>query len=68
MFGWREVFWALTPVVAINLVWHAIALPLLPTGQTQDFRAMFGLLKRPHFLRGLHRGSAPEVLQPDGPN
>ncbi|ARP62506.1 MFS transporter [Mesorhizobium sp. WSM1497] len=53
VFGWRAVFWALTPIVAINLVWHLIALPSLPARQRQDFRAMFGLLKRPHFLRGL---------------
>lgn len=53
MFGWREVFWALTPIVAINLVWHVLALPSLPAQQRQDFRAMFGLLKRPYFLRGL---------------
>ncbi len=53
MFGWRAVFWALTPVVAINLVWHMVALPSLPAAQRQDFRAMFGLLKRPYFLRGL---------------
>lgn len=53
LFGWREVFWALTPIVAVNLVWHVIALPSLPAGQKQDFRAMFGLLKRRYFLRGL---------------
>ncbi|MBS3652278.1 MFS transporter [Pseudaminobacter sp. 19-2017] len=53
MFGWREVFWALTPIVAINLVWHVIALPSLPARQKQDFRAMFDLLKRSYFLRGL---------------
>jgi predicted MFS family arabinose efflux permease len=53
MFGWREVFWALTPIVAINLVWHVISLPSLPTHQKQDFRAILVLLKRPHFLRGL---------------
>jgi predicted MFS family arabinose efflux permease len=53
MFGWRAVFWALTPIVAINLVWLMIALPSLPARQRQDFRAMFDLLKRPYFLRGL---------------
>jgi predicted MFS family arabinose efflux permease len=53
LFGWREVFWALTPIVAINLVWHVVALPSLPTHGTQDFRAMFELLKRPYFRRGL---------------
>ncbi len=53
MFGWRAVFWALTPIVAINLIWHVIALPSLPARQRQDFQTMFGLLKRPYFLRGL---------------
>ncbi|AYF03259.1 MFS transporter (plasmid) [Paracoccus yeei] len=33
IFGWRAVFWALTPIVAINLVWHVVALPSLPARQ-----------------------------------
>lgn len=53
VFGWRAVFWTLTPIVAVNLVWHLIALPSLPARQRQDFRTMLGLLKRPYFLRGL---------------
>lgn len=53
LLGWREVFWALTPIVAVNLIWHVIALPSLPAGQRQDFRTMFSLLKRPYFLIGL---------------
>ena len=53
MFGWRAVFWALTPIVAGNLAWHMIALPSLPARQRQDVRIMFDLLKRPYFLRGL---------------
>lgn len=53
MFGWRMVFWALVPIVAINLVWHFIALPSLPARQSQNFHAMFSLLRRPYFLRGL---------------
>lgn len=53
VFGWRAVFWALVPIVALNLVWHVIALPSLPARQKQDVRAMFGLLKRPYFQRGL---------------
>lgn len=53
MFGWRMVFWALVPIVVINLVWHLIALPSLPASQHQNFRAIFSLLKRPYFLRGL---------------
>ncbi|MFT3977019.1 MAG: MFS transporter, partial [Sphingomonas bacterium] len=53
MFGWRAVFWALMPIVAVNLVWHMVALPSLPARQRQDFRAMFDLLGRPYFRRGL---------------
>lgn len=53
MFGWRAVFWALTPVVALNLVWHVFALPSLATRQRQDVRAMLDLLRRPYFRRGL---------------
>lgn len=53
LFGWREVFWALTPIVAVNLVWHVIALPSMPAYQRQDFWALFDLLKRPYFMRGL---------------
>ncbi|RDD69882.1 MFS transporter [Paracoccus versutus] len=52
-FGWRAVFWALTPIVAVNLVWHVVALPSLPARTKQDFRALFDLLKRPYFQRGL---------------
>ncbi len=53
LFGWRAVFWALTPIVAFNLVWHLVALPSLPARQRQDFRSMVALLQRPYFLRGL---------------
>lgn len=53
LFGWREVFWALTPLVAMNLVWHVVALPSLPARGRQDLRSLFALLKRPYFMRGL---------------
>lgn len=53
LFGWREVFWALTPIVAVNLAWHVVVLPSLPAHRKQDFRAMLDLLKRPYFRRGL---------------
>ncbi|WP_336740334.1 MFS transporter [Aureimonas altamirensis] len=53
LFGWREVFLALTPLVAVNLVWHVVALPSLPARGRQDLRSLFALLKRPYFLRGL---------------
>jgi predicted MFS family arabinose efflux permease len=53
LLGWRDVFWALTPLVAANLVWHVVALPSLPTRQGQDMRAMLALLRRPYFQTGL---------------
>jgi predicted MFS family arabinose efflux permease len=53
LFGWRAVFWALTPIVAVNLVWHVVALPSLPARQRQNFRTMLDLLARPYFQRGL---------------
>lgn len=53
IFGWREVFWALVPVVALNLAWLAVSLPSLPAGQRQDFRALFAVLRRSYFARGL---------------
>ncbi|RYE33195.1 MAG: MFS transporter [Hyphomicrobiales bacterium] len=51
--GWRAVFWALVPIVAVNLVWHVIALPSLPARSRQSFGSLIGLLARPHFRRGL---------------
>ncbi|MDN5569001.1 MAG: MFS transporter [Paracoccus sp. (in: a-proteobacteria)] len=53
MFGWREVFWALTPIVALNLIWLAFALPSLPAGKRGDFAALLVVLRRPYFARGL---------------
>lgn len=53
LLGWREVFWALTPLVAVNLVWLVTALPSLPARQAQGFSVMLGLLKRRYFLTGL---------------
>ncbi|WP_294923267.1 MFS transporter [uncultured Paracoccus sp.] len=53
IFGWRAVFWALVPIVAVNLVWHVVALPSLSARTRQDVRALFDLLKRPYFRRGL---------------
>jgi len=53
LLGWREVFWALTPLVAANLVWHLVALPSLPARQQQGLGVLLTLLRRPHFLTGL---------------
>ena len=53
LFGWREVFWALTPLVAANLVWHVAALPSLPAGGRRGIGDMLSLLRRRYFLIGL---------------
>ncbi|RYE75612.1 MAG: MFS transporter, partial [Hyphomicrobiales bacterium] len=53
LFGWREVFWALTPLVAANLVWHVAALPSLPARGQRGIGDMLDLLRRRYFLIGL---------------
>jgi predicted MFS family arabinose efflux permease len=53
LFGWREVFWALTPLVAVNLVWHIVALPSLPARGQRGIGDMLDLLRRRYFLIGL---------------
>ena len=53
LFGWREVFWALTPLVAANLVWHLVALPSLPARGQRGGGDMLDLLRRRYFLIGL---------------
>ena len=53
LFGWREVFWALTPLVAANLVWHLVALPSLPARGQRGVGDMLDLLRRRYFLTGL---------------
>ncbi len=53
LFGWREVFWALTPLVAANLVWHVAALPSLPARGQRGIGDMLDLLRRRYFLVGL---------------
>lgn len=51
--GWRGVFWALAPIVAVNLIWQWLALPSLPVDERQSFRSLLALLKRPYFARGI---------------
>lgn len=53
VFGWRAVFWALTPLVAINLVWQLSVLPSLPARGRQNFGTLIDVLARPYFRRGL---------------
>ena len=53
LFGWREVFWAVTPLVAANLVWHLVALPSLPARGQRGIGNMLDLIRRRYFLVGL---------------
>jgi predicted MFS family arabinose efflux permease len=46
MIGWRGVFWALTPIVLINLVWQWSSLPSLRSTRPAPVANVFGLLKR----------------------
>ena len=46
--GWRGVFWALAPIVAVNLVWLWFSLPVMPRSIEQRGGSVFGLLRRPH--------------------
>lgn len=51
--GWRGVFWALTPIVALNLAWHLVALPSLPARRTRSARTLVAVMRRGHFARGI---------------
>ena len=46
MIGWRGVFWALTPIVVLNLVWQWMSLPSMPPQAANPVGKLFGLLKR----------------------
>lgn len=51
--GWRGVFFLLVPIVALNILWLLISLPSLPARSRQSFAALFDVLRRGYFLRGL---------------
>lgn len=44
--GWRGVFWSLTPIVALNLIWQYMSLPVMPPQTVNPVGKLFGLLKR----------------------
>ena len=46
LIGWRGVFWALTPIVVVNLVWQWFSLPSMPAQAANPVGKLFGLLKR----------------------
>ncbi|WP_336980488.1 MFS transporter [Brevundimonas nasdae] len=53
LLGWREVFWALTPIGAANLIWHLVALPSLPSRGQRGIGDMLDLLRRRYFVIAL---------------
>ena len=46
LIGWRGVFWAMTPVVAINLIWQWACLPAMSAQASIPVSRTLGLLKR----------------------
>lgn len=48
MIGWRGVFWALTPLVLINLLWQWVCLPPMPPQTINRSNSVFSLLKQRH--------------------
>jgi predicted MFS family arabinose efflux permease len=46
LIGWRGVFWALAPIMAVNLLWQWISLPSMPPQAANRVGKVLGLLKR----------------------
>ncbi|MFC7516043.1 MFS transporter [Herbaspirillum sp. GCM10030257] len=44
--GWRGVFWALAPIVVLNLIWQWVSLPPIPPQAANSLGKVLGLLKR----------------------
>jgi len=51
--GWRGVFWALTPLVVVTLIWQWLSLPSMEPQTTNPVGKLFGLLKRRHVAFGM---------------
>jgi predicted MFS family arabinose efflux permease len=46
LIGWRGVFWAMVPIVVINLIWQSMSLPSMRSKSTNSVGKVLGLLKR----------------------
>ena len=51
--GWRGVFWALTPLAAVTLIWQWLSMPSMEPQTTNPVGKLFGLLKRRHVAFGM---------------
>ncbi|WP_448168616.1 MFS transporter [Burkholderia ambifaria] len=53
MIGWRGVFWALTPIVIVNMIWLWSSIPSMPAQGSHPVGKVLGLLKRPNVAFGM---------------
>lgn len=51
--GWRGVFWALAPIVVLNLIWLWFSIPSMPPQGNQSIGKAIGLLKRRNVAFGM---------------
>ena len=51
--GWRGVFWAMTPLAVVTLIWQWLSLPSMEPQTTNPVGKLFGLLKRRHIAFGM---------------
>ena len=51
--GWRGVFWAMTPLAVVTLIWQWLSLPSMEPQTTNPVGKLFGLLKRCHVAFGM---------------
>jgi len=51
--GWRGVFWALVPIVLVNMIWQWRSLPAMPPQAANPVGKLFGLLKRRNVAFGM---------------
>jgi predicted MFS family arabinose efflux permease len=46
--GWRGVFWVVTPLIVVNLIWQWVSLPTMPQKTAASPRSPISLLKHRH--------------------
>jgi predicted MFS family arabinose efflux permease len=51
--GWRGVFWALVPLVVVNMIWQWRSLPAIRPQAANPVGKLFGLLKRRNVAFGM---------------